>query len=75
MVVCMMAAITIQVNNKDAPEINPVCSSLEGDVPVKPTDPTPYCNNKGLTWILRLFWFDVGFILFYNRVKPLWTDI
>lgn len=71
---CVKAAIMIQINNKDAPEINPVSFSLLPYWKVTcqwtPADPHPaVIIIRGLTWILSLFWFDVGFIFAYNKVS------
>lgn len=71
---CVTAAITIQINNEDAPEINPVSCSLLPYWKVTrqwtPADPHPaVIIIRGLTWILSLFWFDVGFILAHNRLS------
>lgn len=69
---CTTAAITTQVSNKDASEINPpTCSSLEGDKSVNHHIPHPFTITiRGLALIRCLFWSDVGFIVVYNRGKP-----
>lgn len=76
MVLCMKAAITIQANNKDVPEIKPchVCFLLEGVMPMNPADPTSYCNNNqriNIDSVFVLVWRGMYPCLRYLRLHSL----